>query len=180
MRKRTKQHDQDGRQNAKLDWEAVYAETLPKIFHYFCYRVGDTIVAEDLTSLTFEKAWAGRERFRSDIGSFTTWLFGIARHVVVDHYRIEKNELPLEEAAPGTEQNSPETAFQRNSDFSRLAKLLAGLPERERELISFKYGAELTNRAIAKLTGLSETNVGTILFRVVRKLRQAWEVIDEG
>jgi RNA polymerase sigma-70 factor (ECF subfamily) len=41
-----------------------------------------------------------------------------------------------------------------------------------------KYGAELTNRKIAELTGLSETNVGTILYRVVRKLRAQWE--EEG
>ena len=33
----------------------------------------------------------------------------------------------------------------------------------------------LTNRAIAQLTGLSESNVGTILYRVVQKLRQKWE-----
>jgi len=37
-----------------------------------------------------------------------------------------------------------------------------------------KYGAEATNRAIAALTGLSESNVGTILHRVVADLRSAW------
>jgi RNA polymerase sigma-70 factor, ECF subfamily len=52
---------------------------------------------------------------------------------------------------------------------------LVGLPEREQELIALKYGADLTNREIARLTGLSETNVGSILYRVVRKLRQRWE-----
>lgn len=175
MLKRTNLPKQSGNQNARLDWEAVYAETLPKIFHYFCYRVGDEIVAEDLTSRTFEKAWVSRDRFRDDMGSFKMWIFGIARHVAVDHYRNEKNELPLGHAVPQAGQTSPEIILQRHSDFSRLAKLLGELPERERELISFKYGAELTNRAIAELTGLSETNVGTILYRVVRKLRDAWE-----
>jgi len=59
----------------------------------------------------------------------------------------------------------------------RLAGLLAGLPARERELLALKYGAGATNRAIARLTGLSESNVGTILHRTIESLRTAW---DEG
>ena len=37
-----------------------------------------------------------------------------------------------------------------------------------------KYGAEMTNRAIARATGLSESNVGTILHRAVESLRVRW------
>jgi len=52
--------------------------------------------------------------------------------------------------------------------------LTAKLPPRERELIALKYGAALNNRLIAKLTGLTESNVGTILHRVVQTLRAQW------
>jgi RNA polymerase sigma-70 factor (ECF subfamily) len=52
--------------------------------------------------------------------------------------------------------------------------LLQTLPPREQELVALKYGAEATNRAIAELTGLSESNVGTILHRVVQALRRDW------
>ena len=55
--------------------------------------------------------------------------------------------------------------------------LLAALPERERELLALKYGADATNRAIATITGLGESNVGTILHRTVVSLRARW---DEG
>jgi RNA polymerase sigma-70 factor (ECF subfamily) len=37
---------------------------LPKVFHYFGYRVGNTQIAEDLTSITFEKAWKARRNFK--------------------------------------------------------------------------------------------------------------------
>jgi RNA polymerase sigma-70 factor (ECF subfamily) len=73
---------------------------------------------------------------------------------------------------------SVEGSYRRRQDLARLARLLEGLSEREQELVAMKYGAELTNRKIAELTGLSETNVGTILYRVVRKLRAQWE--EEG
>ena len=49
------------------------------------------------------------------------------------------------------------------------------MPDRQRELIALKYGAALNNRLIARITGISESNVGTILHRVAQQLRQAWE-----
>ena len=57
---------------------------------------------------------------------------------------------------------------------SRLAALTADLPTRERDLIALKYGASLSNRLIAELTGLSESNVGTVLHRLVKTLRAQW------
>jgi RNA polymerase sigma-70 factor (ECF subfamily) len=69
---------------------------------------------------------------------------------------------------------SPEDAAVLESDAARLAALLEALPDRERELLSLKYGAEMTNRDIAAATGLSDTNVGTILHRAVQTLRQQW------
>jgi RNA polymerase sigma-70 factor (ECF subfamily) len=40
--------------------------------------------------------------------------------------------------------------------------------------MALKYGAGLTNRAIARATGLSESNIGTILHRAVQTLREHW------
>jgi len=69
---------------------------------------------------------------------------------------------------------TPEEAAIHNSEADRLASLLATLPDRERELIALKYGAGLTNRAIARATGLTESNIGTILHRAVTALRGHW------
>jgi RNA polymerase sigma-70 factor (ECF subfamily) len=69
---------------------------------------------------------------------------------------------------------NPEDAAVLDSDARRLASLLLDLPERDRELLALKYGAGLTNRAIARATGLSESNVGTILHRAVQALRSRW------
>jgi len=41
-------------------------------------------------------------------------------------------------------------------------------------LIALKYGAAVSNRLIAQLTGLSESNVGTLLHRTVQALRSQW------
>jgi RNA polymerase sigma-70 factor (ECF subfamily) len=53
----------------------------------------------------------------------------------------------------------------------QLLGAVARLDSRERDLIGLKFAAGLTNRRIAKLTGLSENNVAIILYRAVRRLR---------
>ena len=71
-------------------------------------------------------------------------------------------------------QTLEETAQER-AEFAQLSALLACLAERERELVPLKYGAGLTNRAIARISGLSESNVSTILHRITSQLRAQLE-----
>jgi RNA polymerase sigma factor (sigma-70 family) len=163
----------------EMDWEAVYKEYLPRVYNFFRYRVSDQTLAEDLTSATFEKVWRGRARFRQNLGAFSTWLFTIARHVAIDYFRRRKQNTPLEAVHEQPDPVSLEETVQRNHNFARLSALLLQLPVRERELVAFKYGAGLNNREIARLTHLSESNVGIILYRVVEKLRIEMEVNHE-
>ncbi|HET8698398.1 MAG TPA: sigma-70 family RNA polymerase sigma factor [Gammaproteobacteria bacterium] len=156
------------------DWDAVYAQQLPRIYNFFCYRLRHEATAEDLTSQTFEKAWRARHRYREDIAGFATWLMAIARNVANDHLRARRHHAPLEAAAEVADASTPEHQHSQASDRERLASLVERLPDRERELLAMKYGAGLTNRAIAELTGLSESNVGTIVHRAVQSLRRDW------
>ena len=159
---------------AEPNWDAVYAEQLPRVYNFFRYRLSNEAIAEDLTSRTFEKAWAARARYRRDVAGFSTWLLSIARNVAVDHLRAQRPHLPLEAADEVPARDTPHDEAVLGSDLARLASLLERLPPREQELVALKYGAEATNRAIAELTGLSESNVGTILHRVVQTLRRDW------
>ena len=160
---------------AEPDWDVVYAEQLPRVLNFFRYRLGDTADVEDLTARTFEKAWDARHRYRRDVAGFATWLLTIARNVAIDQLRSRQRYESLNAAAavPSVDHTSEEQAVQR-SDARRLAALLATLPPRQRELIAMKYGADMTNRAIARATGLSASNVGTILHRAVESLRVRW------
>ena len=83
--------------------------------------------------------------------------------------------MPLEAAESLAAPGSADRDAAHRSDCERLLVLLSALPDRERELISLKYGAGLTNRAIARVTGLGESNVGTILHRTIAGLRERWD-----
>ena len=160
---------------AEVEWDQVYAAQLPRVLNFFRYRLGDTADVEDLTARTFEKAWRARHRYRRDLAGFATWLLTIARNVAIDHLRAQRRDRPLDGAAgvPSLG-DTPEQQAVRQSEAQRLSALLATLPPRQRELIAMKYGADMSNRAIARATGLSESNVGTILHRAVETLRVRW------
>jgi RNA polymerase sigma-70 factor (ECF subfamily) len=156
------------------NWDVVFTEQLPRVYNFFRYRLGNEAHAEDLTSRTFEKAWAARARYRRDIAGFSTWLLSIARNVATDHLRAQRPHLPIEAAEGVPAGRTPHDDVSLDSDLARLGALLQMLPAREQEIVALKYGAEQTNRGIAELTGLSESNVGTILHRVVQALRRDW------
>ena len=171
----------DRSDNHHTNWRAVYDELLPRVYNYFRYRVGDEMWVEDLTAMTFERAWQHRENYRSDLSAFSTWVLAIARNLAIDHWRKHRPALPLEAVRVTTSERSVEETVQHDDDLRRLNALLSQLKEQEREIVALKYGAAMTNRAIANLTGLSESNVGTILYRVLQRLRVAWEerIYDE-
>ena len=102
-------------------------------------------------------------------------MFGIVHHVVGDYLRRRRliAWISLEtlrgQHAPGP---LPEEICIQNSLEEELLRVLPKLKERERELLGLKYGGGLTNRQIASLVGLTEQNVGVILYRAVGRLRQ--------
>ncbi len=170
-------HAGENTRNAREAFAELYEQYLPRVFRYISYRLGSVQLAEDLTSGVFEKALTGFSSYRSDKASFSTWLLSIARHIVIDHYRVSgrRQTIPLEEATEmSSESASPEEEAVRKEELQRLQTCLAGLPQQEQEIISLKFGAEMSNRQIAGMLSLSESNVGTIIYRTVRKLRDCF------
>lgn len=158
----------------EIDWNSVVNNELPRLYNYFRYRLGDEGVAEDLTSVVLEKGWLKRHRYRKDRAAFSVWLFSIAKNEVIGYLRKRQVSLPISMAETASDETI-EHSLEQSQDIQQLSCLLAGLSERERELISLKFGADLNNREIAAITGLSESNVGTLLSRVLQKLREQWE-----
>ena len=157
-----------------INWDTVVNNELPRLYNYFRYRLGDEAVAQDLTSVVLEKAWLKRHRYRRDRAAFSAWLFAIAKNEVVAYLRKRRISVPISMAEKVTGETA-EHILEHSQDLQTLSHLLVDLPERERELISLKFGADLNNREISAVTRLSESNVGTILSRVLQKLRERWE-----
>lgn len=154
----------------KMDWESVYHTQMPRVYNFLRYRLHDEGAAEDLTAVTFEKAWRHRHTYQPHQAAFNTWLFTIARNSATDYLRRQQEHEPLSDTAISP-LPTPEETISHQQDLTSLHRLVAELPDREQEILALKYGAELSNRDIARQMGLTAVNVGIILYRTLRKLR---------
>lgn len=153
---------------------ALYDYYFPRVYNYIRYRIQDAQATDDLTAEVFERLLRNLGKYRSERAPFSAWVFAIARHAVSDYLRTQRykgwlsldflHDQPAEAATP--EDHAAEQDIQH-----RLLAALQELDERERDLIALKFTGGLTNRQIAAMTGLRESNVGVILYRATRKLK---------
>ena len=153
--------------------EKAFDRYYSAIFRYFRYRGADADTANDLASATFERALENLERFDPRRSQIQTWLFAIARNLSINHWKAAGNYTlaPLDEDMPAPDDPPLEQVLMLAQDKEQVLSTLQELDERAREILALKFGGPLTNRQIAGLTGLTESNVGVILYRSLLKLR---------
>jgi RNA polymerase sigma-70 factor (ECF subfamily) len=154
---------------------ALYDELFPRIYTYVHYRCEDFTIADDLTSAIFEKALNHLSTYRSSIAPFCAWLFGIARNEINKYLRSlsTQNHLTIEDVHDHPAHDpTPEEALIESENYHELLSAMYVLNDRERDLLGLKFASLFTNRQISEITGLSETNVGVIVYRAIHKLRK--------
>ena len=141
-----------------------------RVYSYVAYRIGDGQDAEDVTSDVFERAVRYRNRYDASKGTPTNWVLGIARRAVAEHLGrpvpvpVSPDEFEAEDEAPSTE----EAVLGRLT----LDDALARLADRDRELLSLRYGADLKARDIAVVLEIETHAVEMALSRATARLRR--------
>ena len=137
-----------------------------RIYSYVAYRVGDGAEAEDVTSEVFERAVRYRSSYDPARGEPVSWLVGIARRCIDDTAR------PGSEP-PSATLNLADPADLEGDTLRRLvvARALAHLDRRDRDLLALKYGADLPTRQIASILELTEEATDVALHRARKRLR---------
>ncbi len=169
--------------NARGTFARLYDEHMLKVYRYIYYKVNNQQLAEDLTSNVFEKALINFAKYSSNKASFSTWIFAIARNTVADHYRAQPkvNMTSIDEAVDTPSRDpGPEEVTEDNEEKQFLRTCIARLPQDEQEIVRLKFAMETTNRDIARAIGLTESNVGVKLYRIVRKLRDSFQEPQHG
>ena len=144
------------------------------MFAYVYGRIHNVHQSEDLVSEVFERAFLKMGSLRND-EAFATWLFTIARNLVTSHARKRGRESVVDpdilKSVVATSM-SVENEVLIREEVAAVVECLKKFPQREQDIVSLKFDAELTNGQIARVMGLSEANVRVILFRTLRKLRE--------
>lgn len=161
---------------------AIFEKYYKRIFNYIGYRVHSIHTAEDLTSAVFEKIINKLGTYSEAKAPFEVWLFAIARNVVNDYYRQQKRRqfFPLEMVKElMSSKRDPESLVLREEQNDQLMRALRQLDEREQHVIALKYGANLRNTDIAQITGQSDSNIGVICYRAMKKLKSELGSVDQ-
>jgi RNA polymerase sigma-70 factor, ECF subfamily len=154
-------------------FDQLYRSSRDDVYAYAAGLLRDQAAAEEVTATAFERAYRKRTRFDPGRGSARAWLFGIARNAALDELRRRGRQATL--AADPVDLEGLATAHHAEHSERRLvvAAALETLDPRERELVALKFFAGLSNAEIARVLGVTESNAGTKLHRIVSKLREA-------
>jgi RNA polymerase sigma-70 factor (ECF subfamily) len=155
----------------------LYRELYPPVARYVSARVAGREEAEDLVARTFHELVRSLDRYDPGRGSVWTWVMTLARHEVIDHWRMRRPTRPLDdlEEMPDGEMADPLAELIRREDLARVRDLLALQPPEVRRLFELRYVAGLRHRQIGEQLGLSEAAVRQRLSRCLRQLRDELE-----
>jgi RNA polymerase sigma-70 factor (ECF subfamily) len=140
----------------------------PLIYRFIYFRTKSKEDAENLTHEVFIKM-INNLSFQS--GSFSSWIYTIARNVVNDYYRWKKiriQETNVLENDVSSKENLEETALSQEMFKTSVGKL----PLLQQEVIILKYINDFTNKQIAEILKKSEGAVKLLHFRAISTLKK--------
>jgi len=150
-----------------------------RLMRYLMFLTGKREVAEDI----FQEVWIRVLRRGSQYNGkarFDTWIFTIARNLVIDLSRkrtmtsldemreADENERPFEIAQDGP---SPLEQFQYREDAAELATVMNTLEPNYREVLTLRFHEELSLEEIAGVTRAPLSTVKSRLYRGLAALK---------
>lgn len=156
----------------QMDEEAFrgfYIRTSGMLWAYLARATNDAAAADDLLQESYYRLLRATTTFESD-DHRKNYLFRIATNLIRDRFRRPRiDNTQLNEHGEADIPASGDLALQ-TQQRSDLARALAQLTERERELVLLAYGQGSTHQEIAGALGLRTGSIKPLLFRARRKL----------
>ena len=157
---------------------ALYTRHLDAIYRYIFFRVADVPLAEDLTEEVFVRAWTALPKYEPQGYRFTSWLYQIARNLVVDHYRVQSSRAHVDDPAledlPDP-QLHPEDQVADQEGLASLARAVQQLGDDEQHVIILRFVEGLSHRQVAETIGKSEGASRVIQHRALEALAELME-----
>ena len=156
-----------------------------RLFNYIYFLVRSREVAEDIFQETFVKAITTLQqgRYQND-GKFAAWITRIAHNLVIDQFRVERNENTISndemeydmlndaKLSEGTVENR----MVNEQVLKDVRALIDELPDCQREVVFMRYYQDLSFKKIADMTGVSiNTALGRMRYAVLNMRRIAEE-----
>ncbi|RSD25595.1 RNA polymerase sigma factor [Mesobacillus subterraneus] len=154
-----------------MQWYELYYKD---IYRFIFYMLGDRECCEDFVHDTFLRAYMAFDRFehRSNI---KTWLFSIAKHIVMDEIRRRKRRKVLSLFSSEHDFASPfnvEEYIENKETIEFMLEAIQKLKPDYRLVITLKKIEECSTKEIAEILGWSETKIRKTLSRGLTTLKK--------
>lgn len=156
-----------------MSFDEIYNTYWSKVFRICMGYVNDHDWAKDIAQETFVTIWQQLPKFRQE-AAIGTWIFRIASNhclrQIERQNRMPRSEMPEQIEQYHEPSKEPQVQF--------LYKCIAELPEIDRIIISLEL-EDVKQAEIAKIVGLSETNIRVKVHRIKEKLAKKFEGYEE-
>lgn len=154
-----------------------------RLFRYLLFLVGNRDLAQDLFQETWLRVlergsqYSGRSRFE-------TWMFAIARNLMIDHTR-KRVSISLDEVTnpeddrhfePAADMPSPFDLFQSGEQAARVGQALLTLHPLYREVLVLRFHEEMSLEEIAQVSSAPLSTVKSRLYRGMAALKPVLEL----
>ncbi len=167
-------------------FDELLARNQSKLFTYIMFVVRDQELANDLFQDTFVKVITKLQEGKyTDSGKFSYWVTRIAHNVIMDWYRMQKNEHIVEPTEDNDLSNLNEnsvidTGIESEIDNSQIMtdvkRMMDKLPTAQREVVYMRFYQDLSFKEIAEVTGVSiNTALGRMRYAILNLRRMAHE-----
>lgn len=183
-----------------VDPERWVDEHGDSLFRFALVRLRDETLAEDIVQETLLSAIQSMHAYQGKAAE-RTWLTGILRHKIIDHYRRNRNQVQFTDEdtdlsvtehfferpdawnghwaiklRPVDPESSPEDVLERDEFWQMMNRCLGALPSRVANVFTLREMDDLTSEEICELLGLSASNFWVIMYRARMQLRRCIEI----
>jgi RNA polymerase sigma-70 factor, ECF subfamily len=150
-----------------------------RLMRYLLFLTGNREIAEDLFQETWMRVLLRGSQYNG-AARFDTWLFTIARNMVID-FRRKRTMVSLEEMCEGngedrpfefaSDEPNPFDRYQSAENAQRVTTALLGLDPLHREVLVLRFHEELSLEEIAQVTRAPLSTVKSRLYRGLAALK---------
>ncbi len=150
----------------------LYDRYFEKIYRFIYYKTFVKETAEDITSDVFHKAFERIASFNPEKGNFSQWIYRIARNAVIDHYRTQKKNVPIDDVFDIGEEDRTVAEHDVLLTMAHVRTYLEKLSPKQREIITLRIWEEKSYREIAEIVEGTEDSVKMAFSRAMKDLRE--------
>ena len=165
------------RRGDEVAFARLYRHFAERVFRFCLFRAGRPSDAEDLTQQVFLHVIEALPRYEDRGTPFAAWLFRIARNVTIDFRRAHRDQPDLDAIPVAFEVDRRDdlaAAIERDTLF----EAMDGLTRDQRDVIWYRYFADLSTSEIAGLMERDEVTVRSLQARAIAGLRRRLD--DDG